>query len=275
VGCPITLVSVGHVHYRETGPYGEGHCAIEWRRRTLGRSDYVPGGIEEREQILPGQVLRAVELALRGDRAGPVPQVEETPDLSTVDLYMTRFAPDGCLQFYPVVRRPLTERDFMRIAYRAMWLEHLPAAHDKKAESESIALMLRHFSGPEGETVGEWARRLKGVFAQLAAMAQRGIDITEDLLNVLKKGKGLGKAKELVAALMRLDEEARVFSELNPPARPLILIARFERDNLEGADPLVLAKTTLDIYRACFARARLTEKKIERIKEIRDGLSAS
>lgn len=160
----------------------------------------------------------------------------------------------------------------MRIAYRAMWLEHLQAGYDKKAESQSIALMLRHFTGPDGETLGEWARRLKEVFAQLAATAQRGIDTTEDLLNVLEKGKGLGKAKELVAALMRLDEEARVFSELNPPARPLILIARFERDNLEGADPRVLAKTTLDIYRACFARARLTEKKIDRIVEIRRGL---
>ena len=268
VNCPITLVSVGNVHYRETGPYGEGHCAIEWRRRTLGRSDYVPGGVEARAQILPEQVLRAIECVLANNGARPLQQLDEPPELSSVDLFMTRFAPDGCLQFYPVIRRPMTPRDFMRIAYRAMWLDHLESNHDKRAETESVRLMLGHYNGPEAETLQAWREELGGMFAELAQIAQRGVQTTTRLLDVLKKGKDLARAKQLVAQLMALDEEARIFSEMNPPCRPLILLARFERDNLEGADPLRLAQTTLDIYRACFTRARLTEKKITRIAEM-------
>lgn len=266
VDCPITLVSVGHVHYRETGPYGEGHCAIEWRRRTLGRSDYVPGGVEERDQVLPEQVLHAVKHVLADDPARPVRQIEETPELSSVDLFMTRFAPDGCLQFYPVIRRAMNERDLIRIAYRMMWLEHLQAVPDKRAEKESLERMLQYYTGPDANTVKGWGKEFAAMFDGLAAIVQRGVQTTERLLDALKNGN-IAKAKQLVTELMALDEEARVFSEVNPPCRPLILLARFERDNLEGADPVVLARTTLDIYRACFTRARLTERKITRVSE--------
>jgi ADP-heptose:LPS heptosyltransferase len=265
VGCPITLVSVGNVHYRETGPYGEGHGAVEWRRPTLGRSDYIPGGVDERAQILPEQVYQAMELVLADEASQPVRQVEETPGLEPVDVYMTRFAPDGCLAFYPVIRRAMTERDFVRMAYRAMWLDHLDAAPDGKSETASVELMLRYFDPPPPKLAQEWSKTFSGMFARVAELAQQGIRSTERLLDSLQEKKGLEKAKRLVAELMALDEEARVFGELNPPCRPLILLARFERDNLEGADPVALARTTLDIYRACFARARLMERKIQRI----------
>ncbi len=271
VNCPIALVSVGHVHYRETGPYGPGHCAIEWRRRTLGRSDYVPGGEEEQEQITPQQVYRAVQLVLNDDATKPVPQLEETPELKQVDLFMTRFAPDGCLQFYPVMRRAMTKRDFIRIAYRKMWLDHLQSGHANRTERESIQEVLRHFEGPALDTLESWRNEHVKVFGELAALYKRGMKATEALLDILRKKKSMEKAKQLVAELMALDEEARVFSEINPPCRPLILLARFERDNLEGADPLHLAKTTLRIYQSGFQRARLVAKKLERIVDVAKG----
>lgn len=269
VGCPIALVSVGHVHYRETGPYGEGHCAIEWRRASLGRSDFVPGAAEEREAIRPEQVMRAIELVLEGppDDAAGLRQLEEESELNTVDLYISRFAPDGFLQFYPVVRRPMTQRDYMRLAYRTMWLEHLGAAANKRDEQESLRLMLRHYDGPAPELVAQWRDESCAVFRELASLAQGGIKTTEKLLDTLRKQQ-IDRAKQLVTQLMRLDEDMRIFSELHPPCRPLILIARFERDNLEGADPVRLAETTRDIYRACFSRARLVERKLDKVAEL-------
>ncbi len=271
VGCPIALVSVGHVHYRETGPYGEGHCAIEWRRERLGRSDFVPGAAETRDRITARQAELAVEVVLRDDPARPVRQLTEDETLRPVDLYVTRFAPDGALQFYPVVRRPMAERDFVRIAYRAMWLDYLDNHLDKKVETESLARMLRHFEGLEVDDLDVWRKALHKAFDGLASMAQRGVQRTEKLIEALRKGKGAAQAKQLVAELMAIDEEARVHGELNPPCKPLVLMARFERDNLEGADPMVLAKTTLEIYRACFTRARLMTRKIDRIAALWEG----
>lgn len=265
VKCPIVLCSVGHVHYRETGPYGEGHCAIEFRRSHLGRSDLVDGSTEEKGRITPDQAMAAVRVVLADDPAKPIAQLSEGGDLASVDLYLTRFAPDGALQFYPVIRRAMTERDFVRIAYRAMWLDHLDPGRAARQETESLRAMLAHYDGLGVDSVEVWHKRLGAQFEGLAALAKRGTDVTDQLLAVLKKGKSMAQAKSLVGDLMALDEEARVFGELNPPCKPLLLMARFERDNLEGADPLVLARTTLDIYRACFARARLMTRKISRI----------
>ncbi len=266
VGCPIALVSVGNVHYRETGPYGERHCAIEWRRPSLGRSDFVPGGAEEREAIRPEQVMHAVGLLLQRPESSPgsFEQSEDSPELNSVDIYVSRFAPDGFLQFYPVIRRPMGERDFVRIAYRAMWLDHLSAADNKRSEYESLRLMLAHFDGPGLATVARWRDALCEAFNQLAALSQEGVKTTEKLLDALKK-RQIDRAKQLVAQLMRLDDDMRIFSELHPPCRPLTLIARFERDNLEGADPMKLAETTRGIYRACFSRARLTTRKLTKL----------
>jgi ADP-heptose:LPS heptosyltransferase len=272
VNCPIVLVSVGYVHFRETGPYGVGHSAIEWRRAHLGRADGVPGGLNERALIRPEQVLRAAELTLASPAALPVEQIEVEPQLAEVDLYMTRFAPDGCLEWYPVLRRPLTERDLLRIAYRAMWLEHLEAHGNPGLEAASVTAMLRYYSSVEDEALRQWRGEIAAVFRQLADLASQGIEQSETLLRYLKQNQGARKAQPIVQNLMQLDEEMRIFGEVHNVCKPLILISRYERDNLEGADPLLLAETTLQIYRDCFARATLMTRKVETVAEQAGGV---
>lgn len=265
VRCPIALISVGHVHFRETGPYGAGHCAIEARRQTLGRSDFVPGGLEEREAITAEQAYRAVDLTLL--RGTDTPQLHDAPDISNVDYYVTHFSPDGYLQFYPQVLRPIGERDVLRMAYRAMWIEHLNSdlPGDTEAETEALRRMLGHFDPRGMDVVPGWVRQHVEAFRALAEIAARGAAITETLLNSLREGGPMAAARQAVAELMAIDEEARIFSEVNAPCRPLAMIARFERENLEGSDPLRLAETTLTIYGNCRARAEGVAAKLERI----------
>ena len=265
--CPVVLVSVGYVHFRETGPYGAGHCAIERRRARLGRIDIVTDGPEERLKIAPEHVLRAVDLTLEANVQRPVVQMADTAALAGGDLYMTRFAPDGCLQWYPVVRRPITKADFIRVAYRAMWLEHLQTKPDTQAERESLELMAGYYEPPQDESIEAWHGTLTTEFDQLAELAKRGTRDTEKLLKQLDNKEAMRKAQHTVRQLMDLDEQMRLFSELHPAGKPLIMISRFERDNLEGADPIVLARTTLQIYRDCFARARLMRRKLDLVAD--------
>jgi lipopolysaccharide heptosyltransferase II len=267
VNCPVVLASVGYVHFRETGPYGPGHCAVEGRRDRLGRvSD--PSPRVERHTIRPEHVAKAVELVLRSDPREPVPQIVDAPAFAPVDLYMSRFAPDGCLEWYPVLRRPLTRTDYLRMAYRAMWLEFLGKKSDGRAETESLASLLWHHS-PNGEVpVEAWRADGAARFAELAALARRGATVTEQLLAILESGKSMRLAQEAVAELVRLDEEIRIFGELHDAVKPLVVIARFERDNLEGADPLRLAQTTLQIYRDLDCCAGLMGEKLDRVAEL-------
>jgi lipopolysaccharide heptosyltransferase II len=264
VNCPVALVSVGYVHFRETGPYGSGHCAIEARRERLGRVDD-PSGRASRHTIKPEHVLKAVELLWQTDAYDPVAQIVDSPAFTDVDMYMSRFSPDGCLEWYPVLRRPLTYTDLLRMAYRAMWLETFGQLNDERAEKESLASLLWHHSPTGDAQLESWRTELHAAFDRLIEMARRGVSLTEQLLAILRSGKVSRAARENVAEMVRLDEDIRIFGELHDACKPLVMIARFERDNLEGADPMRLAQTTLAIYRDLLQRAERVRAKIDRI----------
>jgi len=134
--------------------------------------------------------------------------------------------------------------------------------------SDSLAAardrMLACYAPGSGGDAREMASPLQAALAELAGRAQEGIDTTGRLLSVLRS-KGAKDAKDLVARLMRLDEDTRILGELHEVCKPIVLTARFERDNLEGADPKLLAETTLRIYRDMLAQTRLLQKKLEAI----------
>lgn len=250
VKCPIVLVSVGHVHYRETGPFGEGHAAIERRKERLGRSDQLHAQLEEQSSITAEQVRLVMDHVLERT----VQSLADSPVLKEVDVYTTRFAPDGCLEFYPAIRRPLEERDLVRMAYRAMWLEHLGALPEPGANLSSLRTMLAAFLIPDKHMMSQQCRALALDFGELARIAKLGVEGSQALTDSLRASK-FQQARQQVQHLMALDEQARLHSELHPACRPLAMMARFERDNLEGADAMHLAAVTLAIYEACSDRA--------------------
>ena len=90
--------------------------------------------------------------------------------------------------------------------------------------------------------------------------------MTRELMTMLS-GKGtMRQAQTRARELMALDEDTRVYAELNRACKPLVAIARFERDNLEGADPTLLAKTTLSIYEGTRDRARALIEKLQLVR---------
>jgi ADP-heptose:LPS heptosyltransferase len=270
VRCPIVLTSVGYVHFRETGPYGECHCAIERRRSHLGRSDIRQddsggGG------MTAAQVLRAVDLILTPKKSKKSPSISNETELDNVDIYWSAFAPDGCLHWFPVIQRSMELHDLLRLAYRAMWVEYLSGKANKRAEDAFLAAILQCYSKESSADFATQAKQAADALDRLSELSQQGARVTEKLLDILTKGKSMKMAQQVVTELMRLDEDIRLFGEVHTVCKPLVAIARFERDNLEGADPVRLAKTTLDIYRGMFSRARLTARKLSRILELRSA----
>jgi ADP-heptose:LPS heptosyltransferase len=266
--CPIVLTSVGYVHFRETGPYGAGHCAIERRRTQLGRSDIRHDETGADRGMTADHVLKAIEIVLGSRDADAIPSLDDDPVLNGVDIYWSSFAPDGCLQWYPVIRRPIELNDILRLAYRAMWIEFLSGKTNKRTENACLQAVLTCYATERSAEVEDNAKRAADALARLAELSQQGAHVTEKLLEILTEGRGMKLAQQVVADLMRLDEDIRLFGEVHTACKPLVAIARFERDNLEGADPVLLARITLDIYRGIYSRARLTARKLTRIQEL-------
>jgi hypothetical protein len=132
--------------------------------------------------------------------------------------------------------------------------------------------MFRCYQPPAEGEVGAWAQDGEHVFATLSGLAENGIVTTEELVDALER-KDFSRARDLVRRLSGLDEEIQVYGELYPETGPIVSSVKFERDNLEGADPLVLAQTTFEIYRSCVERCRLVQEKLQRMAEIWDKLA--
>jgi hypothetical protein len=74
------------------------------------------------DRIQPEQVYNTINWLLTMREKKQLIQYPETPDMDGVSVYFSEFAPDGCLQFYPVIRSTMTETDFLRFTYvRCGW----------------------------------------------------------------------------------------------------------------------------------------------------------
>ncbi|GMW03466.1 MAG: hypothetical protein AMXMBFR84_46000 [Candidatus Hydrogenedentota bacterium] len=259
VKCPIVLASVGYVHFRETGPYASDCCAIEQRRGRLVHSSDARQDTASREAILPHHVLKAYDFILEARTTGQRPLLDDAQEFEGVDFYWSRFAPDACLQWYPVIRREMTEGDYLRAVYRAMWLQIF--THSNSGEREAAAAMRNCYRNPDSRQLGEWATRFESPASELAEWAELGNQRTRQLIGILESRKNLAEARGIVSQLITLDERIRLQGELHDCVRPLTAIFQFERDNLEGADPLRVAKDTLVMYANLEQRARLAIEK--------------
>lgn len=265
VGCPVLLVSVGYVHFRETGPYSRKNVAIELRERSF-KIDISSRHVEDTlaEKILPEQVFKAYEWLMEARSKDRINQQVSTPEMDGVNVHISEFAQDGCLQFLPLIRREITEKDFLRLAYRLMWVESFGGVVTTKGRGTDILETLKYYEIPEKNVIKNWGEEFCWVFEELGRKYKQGIHITEQLRHSLKN-KSITKAKEQVKLVNEVDEQIRIFSEINPYLKPLANVTKFERDNLEGNNPLELCKQTLNIYRGGYERANAMAKMVRKI----------
>ncbi len=277
VRCPTVLVSVGTVHFRETGPYAPGNYAIESTIKPDLKTPLISGdqfGFEMRAAIKPDAVAKAVDLLLNDGNQHP--SIPEEECLKDVVIYRSDFAPDGCLEWYPVICREFCDTDLFRMAFRSMWLSVLvpEGCFDKseRIEVDVLTRMLKCFRPADDVHKLRYSSdSAKDALRALADMAAEGIKNTENLIELLQVNK-YAASQEYVRSLMNLDEKIRLLGELHPEIKPLTSAAGFERNNLEGSNPLSLAQATWQIYHELQTRCRVMEGKLDRIMALYESV---
>ncbi len=261
VGCPVVLMSVGYVHFRETGPYAADFVALERRRKHLGNSDLMKTDPHERVGIEPDHAMCAVDYVLAGCKRGAWSEFSENVDFENVDAFHSAFAQDGCLTWHSLERRPYRRSDLVRHVYRLTWIDYLRGEGNVKSDAAFLNDSRADHDAIDPAEIHTWTAELEAEFIALTELAHTGARKAQELGDGLGRQASMKWAKAIVSELMQLDDDIRVYGEVHAACRPLVVLAKFERENLQGTDPRLLAAATQAIYERLGQRAMLAARK--------------
>jgi len=266
VGTPIIALSFSYVYFRETGPYGEGHVVVQAAIECAPCRPNQPCGDPRCKLcIRPEHVLDAVRLAGQY-RDGTLEQLPDSTETNEVGYYVSRFGPDGFIEYRPVIRRPVSSEELVNIVYRTVWRDSLDGitsdpAHLRTALAESLDAYTR-----DGEKLMPEIERSVAGFRRFATLAEEGVAKARRL-TVLSRSSVDAEKKRTIQAivkeLMALDRKLTAEGRALDAVRPLAALFSFEKENLEGTDFTKLTEGTLELYTAAALRARTMADRLE------------
>jgi len=250
-----------NVYFRETGPYGSGHFAIQSRIDcTPCRMSFKCNDRVCKNYITAQDVARLIALA-RDDRDREPRQIEDAPELERVNYFVSRFRDDGMVEYVPLIRRPLSPDDAINMAYGSMWKEFLDGTGSVEDDERDFRRLLDYYSGQD--SVRQALESAASAFNELAAIATDGIQKAEELLTGMSRPNvNYSRLQPLLGELARVDDQIRVAGRTHQMLLPLTSLFSFEKENLEGDDPKLLAHDTLRLYTDMLNRCRLIQRKI-------------
>lgn len=280
VGTPSLDVSLGHVCFRETGPYGEGHYVIE------ADIPCGPCGFHVectnplcKEMITVGSVF---EFARRILVEGAVDAIDDAPAWRGVRVYRSGFAGDGLVDYIPLIRRPLVKRMFYTYLYRETWPHILDGSAGFPVERacEALEAKVAAWHG-EGElercleTLDDDLETLRKMEALAGEALTRVSLIAREACKSTPDGEWIQRTWKDVPAI---DLEIETLGRSHPPLMPPGTLFGFGKEALEGKELAPMVESALGLYgdrKAHFSMlagviGRLVEKE-KQVKARRDS----
>ncbi|VAX29995.1 hypothetical protein MNBD_NITROSPIRAE03-722 [hydrothermal vent metagenome] len=250
VGTRTINISLASVHFRETGPYGEGHYVVG------AELPCSPCGFNSScNDMVCKRVINAAnvfELSKRLLIEGDLTSIEDSAGWENVQVYKSFFEKDGFIDYMPLIKgRPLRKDLLFIHIYRQTWLKILDREHPGTSDG-----IYRFFV----EKLSEWYD-MDSVSSST---------LIEDELNVLRRLKELSDSAfsiiaiidrearksspdvELIKKIWRgvppLDQEIETIGYTWPALKPLTTIFKYEKEELEEEDIAVLSEKACRIY---------------------------
>ncbi|RMG58898.1 MAG: glycosyltransferase family 9 protein [Deltaproteobacteria bacterium] len=267
VGTKAVEISLGEAYFRETGPYGEGHYVFE------ASISCHPCPFREgcshmtcRQFVRPEAVWKVVSSLLDGEE---VERLEDGGPFENLQVYRSRFSPeDGVLEYMPLIRRPLEERQFLLFLYRDLFLSDLGGEWETPLEGDP-SRPLRNLEGGYDlstlpgivESLGEMCRRL----TLLLGEAERGAALTKEVKKIISAEEKAGdeRLEELLSELGSIDKSIINTGHAFPPLRPLTRYFQFEKISIDSDDPVIVADRTREAYESFIRRGKAFLRYVE------------
>lgn len=250
VGTPAIDLSLGHVCFRETGPYGENHYVIE-ADAPCGPCGFHVKCTDPRckEMITPESVY---ELARRVLAEGRVDSLEDGPEWKGVRVFRSGFSGDGLQDFVPLIRRTLSPETFYTYLYRETW----PCVLDGSAgfsAAEACRAIGARAAAWHGE--GELARIVRGLGDDLTTLRRMEALAGEGLTRLSMIGSEAAKPSPDAEWIRRtwkdvpaIEREIETLGRTHPALMPPVVLFGFGKEALEGAELAPMAETAAGLY---------------------------
>lgn len=264
VGTKVIGISLGAAYFRETGPYGEGHIAIESTVPCHPCSFHVK--CQEmicNDSVSVEGVYRVVEMI--HDDEGVV-QINDSPLWEGMQVYETVFSDDGLLEYVPVIRRPLGKDNFFRHLFRLVWLEILDRDNNSTPQTPSgypeFSSLERDMAGSRlidkisswycMGTISEIISSINGEIdglGQLRDLAAKGIEKVSLIAEEAQKiNPDVVRIKELWSDVPLIEQEIETIGFTHLALRPIVIYFKFGKESLEGEDVAALARDACTLY---------------------------
>lgn len=199
---------------------------------------------------------------------------ENDNGMEKIKIFRSEFDQEQMLEFLPVIKRPLTDLDFIRFIYRMMWKKTLIPPIPPKERGDSarsgngevsrnkkfpqyteefqksiIEKLKTHYNLNEFPKTYPHEKTTLGVFNKLWDISKQGSRIAEKLIQSSSSNPPeLNKIKIFGDKIADLDERINLMGDTNPVIKPIIDMFRLGKENLQGDNISILAKETLILY---------------------------
>ena len=269
VGTTAIDLSLGHVCFRETGPYGEGHYVIE-ADVPCGPCGFHVKCTDPRckERITPDSVY---ELGSRILAKGGVDGLDDGPAWEGVRVFRSGFSRDGLQDFVPLIRRTLSRETFYLYLYRETW-PHVLDGSRRFSASEACGTIEAKAAAWHGK--GELEGILRELGDDLATLRRMEALAGEALTRVSLIAREAGKSSPDAEWIRRtwkdvpvIDREIETLGRTHPPLMPPVVLFGFGKEALEGKELAPMAETALGLYADLKEHFSMLAETLERLTE--------
>jgi ADP-heptose:LPS heptosyltransferase len=249
VGTKVIGIFLSTAHYRETGPYGEGHLVVEADIACAPCSFQV----ECKEMlcktvIKPDSIFELSAMMLNGKIPASIVDSVLWKDMQ---VYYSFFDTDELINYRPLIKRRLKKEVFYTYLYRNTW----PSVLDNKDiyYIEDICQMI-------ADRLKDWyeinpSEFFSDIKKDIEAMQRLGelAEVFESTLKVIEKEAGKDSPdneliKKMWEIVRPIEDEIAAAGYIYPQISPLTTMFVRERTTLEGEDIIVLSRNACTMY---------------------------
>lgn len=248
VGTTVLDISLASVHFRETGPYGDGHYVVTANipcypcNFQSNCSDYIC-----KKTITPEAVFELVKNILKEGRLNGILKENIFKDIQVYESY---FDDDGLISYRPLTKRPLKSEELFSHIYRKTWQvvldrEGFPSV-DKVTEHVLKKLSLYNDYSVLEESVEYYVE----VFEKLRSLIDAVLSIMEIMEKEVSKSSPDSQLIErLWENIVPIDKEIERLACIYPSLKPIVMVLKYEKEAFVGEKLLEVIQEAAEAYR--------------------------